>query len=50
VLGEGKWLDSFAPVPAVSPIAMKNAGKVRERVRKKTGAVLPKPQACPAPK
>ena len=37
VLGEEKWFGLFAPVVAVSPIAMKNAGKMRERVRKKSG-------------
>jgi transcriptional regulator with XRE-family HTH domain len=36
VLGEDKWFDSFAPVVTVSPIAMKNTGKRKERVRKKS--------------
>lgn len=35
VLGEEKWLESFAPQVGVSPLAMKNIGKPRERVRKK---------------
>ena len=35
VLGEEKWLDSFAPTVSISPMAMKNTRKNRERVRKK---------------
>lgn len=35
VLGEDKWLDSFAPKVGVSPMAMKKTKKERERARKK---------------
>lgn len=35
VLGEDKWLDSFAPEVGVSPISMKKTKKNRERARRK---------------
>lgn len=36
ILGEGKWIDSFAPEVGVSPLSMKKTGKTRERASKKT--------------
>ena len=35
LLGEGNWIDSFAPEVSISPYSMKKYGKERERVRKK---------------
>ncbi len=39
VLGEGKWLDSFAPKVAVSPMAMKKKTETRKRASSKKKAL-----------